>query len=125
MAQAQDGFKDFVLDQLADMRGMVGRRMFGGYGLYCRDRFFGIIFRSRLYFKVSGATRPAYENYGMKPFRPSPKQTLSSFYEVPADIIEQSEELAAWASGAVASATEPATVRPKQTRTTRRRVARR
>ena len=34
MANKQDGFKDYVLDQLADLRGVTCRAMFGGYGLY-------------------------------------------------------------------------------------------
>jgi DNA transformation protein len=34
----------------------------------------------------------------MKPFRPNAKQTLKSFYEVPVDIIEDSEYLAEWAT---------------------------
>lgn len=38
-----DGFKDFVLDQLADLRGLRCRAMFGGYGLYRGNTFFGII----------------------------------------------------------------------------------
>lgn len=51
-----DSFKDFVLDQLADLRGVTARSMFGGYGLYQGGTFFGIIHKDRLYFKVSPTT---------------------------------------------------------------------
>ena len=37
----------------------------------------------------------------MKPFRPSAKQTLKSYYEVPADVLENSDQLAAWAQEAI------------------------
>jgi DNA transformation protein and related proteins len=96
MSPRSDGFKDFVLDQLADLRGITARAMFGGYGLYHRATFFGIIHKDRLYFNVSKATVPRYKNHGMKPFRPNAKQTLISFYEVPIDVQEDAEQFVAW-----------------------------
>jgi DNA transformation protein len=98
MASTYDGFKDYVLDQMADLRGVACRAMFGGYGLSHRGIFFGIIHKGRLYFKVSPNTVGRYKEQGMKPFRPNDKQTLKSFYEVPVDIIEDSEHLAEWAT---------------------------
>jgi DNA transformation protein len=92
-----DGFKDFVLDQLAGLRGVTARAMFGGYGLSHGARFFGIIHKGRLYFKVTATTMPCYKEHGMKAFRPNAKQTLKSFYEVPVDVIEDTEALTNWA----------------------------
>jgi len=63
--------------------------------------FFGIVHKNRLYFKVNATTVPNYKGYGMKPFRPTPKQTLNSFYEVPIDLIEDAEVLTQWATEAV------------------------
>lgn len=71
--------------------------MFGGYGLHRGDVFFGIIHRGRLYFKTDAQTRSPYLEAGMKPFRPNAKQTLKSYYEVPVDVIEDTDQLAAWA----------------------------
>lgn len=101
MSRKNDGFKDFIVDQLAALRGLTCRAMFGGYGLYQRAIFFGIIHRGRLYFKVTTATVPRYKKHGMKPFRPNAKQTLRSFYEVPVDVIEDAEVLTEWASRSV------------------------
>ena len=42
-----DSFKDFVLDQLGEMPELTGKAMFGGYGLYQRATFFGIIHKGR------------------------------------------------------------------------------
>ncbi len=75
--------------------------MFGGHGLYCDGVFFGLLHRDRLYFKTDEATRPAYRAMGMKPFRPNARQTLTSYYEVPVDILEQRERLVTWAREAV------------------------
>jgi DNA transformation protein len=94
----RDSFLDFVLDQLREVDGVSARAMFGGHGLYRDARMFGIVFKGRFYLKVSAATRPRFEEAGMKPFRPSAKQTLRSYFEVPADVVESPAELARWVS---------------------------
>lgn len=97
MPTKPDGFKDFVLDQLADLKGLTYRAMFGGHGLYQHDTFFGIIHNGRLYFKVTPKTVDHYKDQGMKPFRPNAKQILKSFYEVPIDVLEDTEQVVTWA----------------------------
>jgi DNA transformation protein len=95
-----DSFKDFVLDQLRELRGVTCRAMFGGYGLYRDAAFFGIIHKGRLYFKTDSTSVSAYRERQMKPFRPNATQTLKTYYEVPVEIIEDAEELAVWADRA-------------------------
>jgi DNA transformation protein len=95
-------FKDFVLDQLQHLDDLTCRRMFGGYGLYQHGVFSGIIAHSRLYFKTNAATRTAYSQRGMQPFRPNPKQTLNAYYEVPVDVLEDDAQLTLYAQQAVA-----------------------
>ena len=97
MPQPQDGFKDFVLDQLHGLRGLTCRAMFGGFGLRCGETFFGIVHRERLYLKVTSATVGDYRKMGMKSFRVSRKQTLRSYYEVPPDVLEDADLLVEWA----------------------------
>lgn len=100
MAPKHDGFKDYVLDQLADLRGITCRAMFGGYGLYHRETFFGIIHKGQLYFKTDRITAARYRDRGMKPFKPSAAQTLKNYYEVPNEVLEDSDALTTWASQA-------------------------
>jgi DNA transformation protein len=92
-----DGFKDFVLVQLAEIRDITCRAMFGGYGLYQAGTFFGIIHHDRLYFKTDPTTAPHYRDRGMKPFTPNSKQILKYYYEVPLEVLESPDDLAAWA----------------------------
>ena len=94
------GFQQFIFDQLREMPGVTHRAMFGGYGLYQYERFFGIIYQSRLYFKTTDITRFRYVRQGMQPFRPNASQTLKSYYEVPADVIEDPDALLSWAQEA-------------------------
>ena len=109
-------FKDFVLDQLNALDSLVCKSMFGGYGLYREDLFFGIIYKSRLYFKTDAQTRVAYAERGMGPFRPSPRQTLPNYYEVPAEILENRRDLMIWAEAAWKSKPAPASRRGKKKR---------
>lgn len=100
MASQRDGFTDFVLDQLSDLHGVTCRAMFGGYGLYCGGVFFGIVQKGRLYFKTDATTTPRYRARGMKPFTPNAEQTLTNYFEVPVDVLEDAEELTIWAQQA-------------------------
>ena len=94
-------FKDFILDQLQGLDDVEARRMFGGYGLYQDETFFGIVHKGKLFFKIDESTVGEYHKWKMKPFRPNPKQTLKSYYQVPADVIEDADELRQWAVKAI------------------------
>ncbi len=100
MRRRNDGFRDYVLDQLRDAGRVECRSMFGGYGLYRDGRIFGIVYKGRFYLKVDDATRPAFVKAGMKPFKPSAKQTMKGYYEVPPDVLENPSELARWVARA-------------------------
>jgi DNA transformation protein and related proteins len=97
-----DSFRDFVLDQLRDLDDVEARRMFGGYGLYQDETFFGIIHKGKLFFKIDDSTVREYRRRKMKPFRPNAKQTLKSYYQIPVDIIEDADVLREWAMKAIA-----------------------
>jgi DNA transformation protein len=101
MNKKDESFKDFVLDQLQDLDGVEARRMFGGFGLYRDETFFGIVHKGRLYFKVDEAGVKEYRKRKMKPFRPNAKQTLKSYYQVPVEIIENADKLHEWAQRAL------------------------
>ncbi len=112
-------YLQFVLEQLQGLGNVASRRMFGGVGLYQDQRFFAIIMGDTLYFKVNDANRGDYEARGMGRFRPYPnKPHLSmAYYEVPADVLEDADECAAWARRSVAivaTAAKPAAQRGKK-----------
>jgi len=100
LKMAADSFRDFVLEQLAALDGLRCKRMFGGYGLYYGEQFFGILSDGRLYFKTSPDTLPEYLEHHAAVFSPSEKQVLKNYREVPVDILENSELLLLWAKKA-------------------------
>jgi DNA transformation protein len=94
--KCDDHFNGFVLDQLADLRDITCHAMFGGYGMYRAGALFGIVHQGRLCFKAGEYTAVRYRSMGMKPFKPNRRQTLKSYYEVPAEIVESPEHFVNW-----------------------------
>jgi DNA transformation protein and related proteins len=99
-------FRSFVLEQLGRAtRGIRARSMFGGVGIYAAELFFALLDDDTLYFKVDDATRPQFEGRGMAAFRPYGETgEVMQYYEVPADVLEDPEELGAWVEVALAAA---------------------
>ncbi len=104
MAAPKDqDFLEFILDQLAGVKSISSRRMFGGIGIYQATTFFAIIDDGRLYFVTDDVTRPAYVDRGMKPFQYAPGKFIHTYYEVPVDVLEDDGALCEWARAAVAA----------------------
>ena len=72
MNRKDESFKDFILDQLVGLDDVEARRMFGGFGLYLDETFFGIVHKGKLFFKVDDSTVGAYLRHKMKPSGPTP-----------------------------------------------------
>lgn len=99
-------FRDFVLEQLARAGAVTARAMFGGYGLYSEAKvLFGVLDDDAVYFRVDDESRAAYESAGSRPFAPIPgQQPMRSYWELPAEVLEDHEELAAWRARALVAA---------------------
>ena len=101
MNKNDESFKDFVLDQLNGLDAVEARRMFASYALYQDETCFAVVSKGRLYFKIDEFTVGEYRKRKMKPFRPNAKQTLKSYYQVPLEILEDSERLGEWTAQAI------------------------
>ncbi|OHB57910.1 MAG: competence protein TfoX [Planctomycetes bacterium RBG_13_44_8b] len=102
-----DEFIDYVIDQLAAWNEVSARRMFGGAGLYCEGKMFGLIADDVAYLKVDDSNREDFIKAGSSPFNPYPdkvKTAVMSYYEIPADVLENPDELARWAGRSLAIA---------------------
>src|SRR5512133_674344 len=93
-------YLDYIQDLLAVIGPVQAKRMFGGAGLYHQGVFFGLVADDVLYFKVDDSNKADYEAVGTEPFRPFGTYAMS-YYEVPADVLEDPDELALWARKAV------------------------
>jgi TfoX/Sxy family transcriptional regulator of competence genes len=141
-----DEFIDYVIDQLLAWGEVSARKMFGGAGLYCDGRMFGLIADDVAYLKVDDSNREDFVKAGAAPFNPYPdkvephgigrgasifgvtrrstsayakamadtrsrsstgrtrgflrrrvKTTVMSYYEIPADVLENPKVLTEWA----------------------------
>jgi DNA transformation protein and related proteins len=115
MAVSSD-YLQYVLEQLGGLAHVTSRRMFGGIGLYCDEVFFGLISDDTLFFKVDDTNRPDYVARGMAAFRPfadRPDQSMS-YFEVPADALEDRDELTTWARKSLLAAATKTKARKKK-----------
>ena len=96
-------FRTFILEQLGrSVRGIRGRNMFGGVGIYGGDFFFALLADDTLYFKVDESNRPEFEARGMGPFRPYGEDgETMQYYRVPDDLLEDPAVLGQWAEKAI------------------------
>lgn len=103
----RDEFSDYVLDLLASLGEIESGRFFGGFGFKFDGTQFAMMMRETLYFVVDDTTRPKYVDSGSKPFSYEKKggvQEVRRYYEVPADVLENPEQLRDWAAEAITAA---------------------
>jgi DNA transformation protein len=115
---ADDSFREFVLDQLSALPDLRAKAMFGAHGLYCGDRFFGILDEGRLFFKTDERSQADYIARGMGPFtyQMKGKVMTMAYHEVPPDVLEQPQELTVWARRAIQIAAAKAKKPPNRTK---------
>lgn len=119
-------YLQYVLEQLARLPRVTSRRMFGGVGLYSDGVFFGIIANDTLFFKVDDTTRERYVERGSQPFRPykDRPEVSMSYFHVPADVLEDADELVPWARSAVGAAAASAETKRVPKRAPKKRARR-
>jgi DNA transformation protein and related proteins len=115
LGKPRDTFAEDMVDRLSDLADLELRSMFGGHGLYAEGTMFGIVFKHCLYLKVDDDSRADFEARGAGPFEPSRGQILKSYYEVPADVIDDDRELLRWARRALSAAEKSAGAKARKT----------
>ncbi len=99
-----DSYTGFVCEQLAPLGTITARNMMGGKTLYCDGTIFALIGHGDVYLKADDENRPLFEAQGWPAFRPDPNESgTMSYYLVPADVLENRDELARWAAEAIAA----------------------
>jgi DNA transformation protein len=112
--------RDFLIDLFADFGPVTIRRMFSGFGISADGTNFALALRAGLYFRADEHTIPQFQTEGSKPFQYQTRAktvTVNSYWQLPARLFDDSEELAQWARAALAAARRAALrKRPKQRR---------
>ena len=87
--------RDFLLD------------MFSGFGISADGTNFAMALRAGLYFRADEQTIPRFEAEGSKPFQYQTRAkivTVGSYWQLPARLFDEPEELTEWARAALAAA---------------------
>ena len=115
--------RDFLIDLFSDFGPVTIRPMFSGFGISVDGVNFALALRAGLYFRADEATIPQFEAEGSKPFQYQTRAkpvTVNSYWQLPARLFDDSEDLGAWARAALAAAQRAALKkRPKAPKATK------
>jgi DNA transformation protein len=109
--------RDFLIDLFSDFGPVTIRRMFSGFGISADGVNFALALRSGLYFRADAETVPRFEAEGSEPFRYQTRTktvTVASYWQLPARLFDDPEELSEWASAALAAAQRAALAKRKK-----------
>ena len=99
--------RDFLIDLFSDFGPVTIRRMFSGFGISADGTNFALALRAGLFFRADEATIPRFEAEGSRPFQYQTRLktvTVNSYWQLPARLFDDSEELAEWARAALGAA---------------------
>jgi DNA transformation protein and related proteins len=92
-----------VAGVLAVLGAIEVRRFFGGSGLLLGGAQFAFVMKGTLYLRVDGSTRLDFEKMGAQAFSYATSKAhvrVSTYFEAPANVVEDSQMLQEWASRA-------------------------
>src|SRR4030081_4017916 len=104
---ASDPFAEFLREQLAPLGRLTMRRMFGKTGVFCDGVMLAMVRDNTLYFRVDDDNRAAFKEAEAFPRLNYEKQGRTidlSFWRAPERLLDEPDELVAWARAALAAA---------------------
>jgi DNA transformation protein len=107
--------REFLIDLFSGFGPVTIRRMFSGFGISADGTNFALALRSGLYFRADDQTIPQFEAEGSHPFQYQTRSKtvmVNSYWELPARLFDDPEELSAWAKAAL-GASQRAAIRKR------------
>ena len=104
---ASKGFAEFLREQLAPLGRLSMRRMFGKTGVFCNGVMFGVVSDDTLYFRVDDGNRAIFAEAASSPPLNYEKRGTTidlAFWRAPDRLLDEPDELIAWARAALAAA---------------------
>jgi DNA transformation protein and related proteins len=109
--------REFLIDLFSDFGPVTIRPMFSGFGVSVDGVNFAMALRAGLYFRADDVTIPQFEAEGSNPFQYQTRAktvVVNSYWQLPARLFDDTEELSRWARAALAAAQRAAVKkRPK------------
>ena len=101
-SNAEREFVRYVVELMQCLGEVRSKRMFGGHGIFLDGLMFALVIRSTLYFKADSRTAGDFAARGLRPFsyQKKGKEFSMSYFEAPEEVLEDGEEMSAWAGRA-------------------------
>src|ERR1700720_1515884 len=118
--------RDFLIDLFSDFGPVTIRPMFSGFGISADGINFALALRAGLYFRADDQTIPQFEAEGSTPFQYQTRTktvTVGSYWQLPARLFDDPEELTGWARAALAAAQRAAVRKRPKARKAAKKVA--
>jgi DNA transformation protein and related proteins len=99
--------REFLTDLFADFGPVTIQPMFSGFGISVDGVNFALALRPGLYLRADEATIPQFEAEGSKPFQYQTRARtvmVNSYWQLPARLFDDPEELSEWARAALFAA---------------------
>jgi DNA transformation protein len=113
---ASDSFAEFLREQLAPLGRITMRRMFGKTGVFCNGLMLGMVTDDTLYFRVDDHNRTVFKEAQSVPplnYAKGGRTIDLAFWRAPERLLDEPDELVAWARAALAAARRVATRRER------------
>ncbi len=117
--------RDFLIELFSGFGPVTLRRMFSGFGISVDGVNFALALRSGVYLRADETSIPKLAAEGSRPFQYQQRSTgkvvtVNSYWELPARLFDDSEELADWAKSALAAAQRAAGSKRPRRRTAKK-----
>jgi DNA transformation protein len=99
--------REFLIDLFSDFGPVTIRPMFSGFGISVDGVNFALALRAGLYLRADEVTIPQFEAEGSKPFQYQTRAKtvmVNSYWQLPARLFDDTEELSQWARSALGAA---------------------
>jgi DNA transformation protein len=103
---ANDGFAEFLREQLAPLGRIALRRMFGKTGVFCDGAMLGIVDDNTLYLRVDDGNREEFREAASSPpltYDRGGRRVELPFWRAPERLLDEPDEFVSWARTALAA----------------------
>src|ERR1700724_4305844 len=118
--------REFLIDLFSDFGPVTIRPMFSGFGISVDGVNFAMALRAGLYFRADDVTIAQFEAEGSNPFQYQTRAkavVVNSYWQLPARLFDDTEELSGWARAALGAAQRAAVKRRPKNKAAKRKGA--
>ena len=99
-------YVEYLKEVFSEFGSIQPRRMFGGYGIFCKGLMFGLVADDSLYLKADESIAPFFTERELEQFsyEKQGKAFKMSYFMAPEEIFDDPEEAKVWADRSYAAA---------------------